>query len=79
MLQNRLNRPIKGVAYPFGGVTPAVSQLAAAAGYTIGVTVAGRAARMDDDPLALPRVPMSGLEDFAGRIDALLSDNEGRS
>ena len=60
------------LAYPYGDVDGAVRVLAGGCGYACAVTVEHRTAELVDDPLALPRLEVTGsesLEDFARSLE----------
>ena len=71
LLEDRLGREIRHLAYPYGAVTPHVRAAAEAAGYASGCTTVPGLADPDDDLLLLRRVPVYGgdsLFDFASRL-----------
>jgi len=79
LLEDGLGRPVRHLAYPFGSYSVGVRALAAEAGYLTACTVEERLAVPGDDPLALPRVPVTGhdtLVDFACRLRAVHSARE---
>jgi peptidoglycan/xylan/chitin deacetylase (PgdA/CDA1 family) len=71
LLEDRLGREVRDLAYPFGSHSPVVRNLAEEAGYRSGCGVQIGIARHQDHVLALPRVPINGgesLADFACRL-----------
>lgn len=72
-LERELGHPVHAVSYPHGDHDARVLEAARAAGYTSGVTIVERAAELDDDPLALPRLEVRGdmtLDAFAALVGA---------
>ena len=55
-LEDRLGRPVPGLAYPFGYSSAAVRQEARAAGHGYACAVGNTLPRPGTDPLALPRL-----------------------
>jgi peptidoglycan/xylan/chitin deacetylase (PgdA/CDA1 family) len=55
-LAELLETPCRTLAYPYGDWDLRVRDLAAEAGYEVAFTTARAAARLGDDPLALPRI-----------------------
>jgi peptidoglycan/xylan/chitin deacetylase (PgdA/CDA1 family) len=71
LLEDRLGRPVKHLAYPFGDVNDRVRAAAAESGYQSAVSVRIGLVDGSADQLLLPRVPVSGQEsllDFACRL-----------
>jgi peptidoglycan/xylan/chitin deacetylase (PgdA/CDA1 family) len=71
VLEERLGREIRHLAYPFGSVNPDVREAAKRAGYVSACTTDKGLARAGDDPLMLRRVPIYGsdsLVDFVFRL-----------
>ena len=71
ILEDALGHAIRDLAYPFGAFDASVRQAALETGYRSACSVVPRLARLADDALALPRVPVSGrdtLLDFACRL-----------
>jgi peptidoglycan/xylan/chitin deacetylase (PgdA/CDA1 family) len=65
VLEDHLGREVTDLAYPFGAVNQEVRDAAAAAGYRSACSVNIGLYKSADDPLMLPRVPVSGTESFA--------------
>ena len=71
LLEDRLGREVRHLAYPFGSVSTGVRALAAEAGYVAACTTENGLAAEGDDRLRLPRVPVYGhdsLLDFVCRL-----------
>jgi peptidoglycan/xylan/chitin deacetylase (PgdA/CDA1 family) len=71
LLEDRLGREIRHLAYPYGAYNQQVRNLAAEAGYLSACSVRLGLSSRDDDPLALHRVPVTGqdsLLDFICRL-----------
>jgi peptidoglycan/xylan/chitin deacetylase (PgdA/CDA1 family) len=71
-LESWLNRPIHALAAPFGIVNERLAHTASFCGYKIGFTTESGVARLDNDPLRLPRIEVRGdwtLEIFAGAME----------
>jgi len=58
-LERLLRRPVRTVAYPFGGETPQIAAIAERLGFEIGVTVQRDLVQSHADPLRLPRIDVS--------------------
>ena len=54
----------KSLAYPYGGVDEATAHLAGACGYEFAFALGHRLSTFTDRPLMLPRLEISGLDDF---------------
>jgi len=70
-LREALGHPVLSFAYPTGKMDQRVKAATAAAGYRMAVTTQPGRAGADDDPLALPRLRVSGemtLEQFAALL-----------
>ncbi len=61
-LERALGRPVTCLAYPYGDFDAAVAAATGAAGFASACTVAGRRARLGDDPLLIPRIEVRGTE-----------------
>ena len=71
VLEDRLGREVRHLAYPFGSVSTGVRDLAAEAGYVAACTTEHGLAEDGNDRLLLPRVPVYGhdsLLDFVCRL-----------
>jgi peptidoglycan/xylan/chitin deacetylase (PgdA/CDA1 family) len=71
LLEDRLGREVRHLAYPFGSVSTVVRDLAAEAGYVAACTTEHGLADEGNDRLLLPRVPVYGhdsLLDFVFRL-----------
>jgi peptidoglycan/xylan/chitin deacetylase (PgdA/CDA1 family) len=71
MLEDALGHEVRHLAYPFGSFTDETRDIAREAGYHTACTTRGALASHDDDPLALPRVPVygtEGLREFGHRV-----------
>jgi peptidoglycan/xylan/chitin deacetylase (PgdA/CDA1 family) len=71
LLEDRLGREVRHLAYPFGSVSAGVRDLAAEAGYVAACTTEHGLAGEGNDRLLLPRVPVYGhdsLLDFVCRV-----------
>jgi glycosyltransferase involved in cell wall biosynthesis/peptidoglycan/xylan/chitin deacetylase (PgdA/CDA1 family)/SAM-dependent methyltransferase len=60
---HELGAPPLSLAYPFGDYDDVVKRVAGAAGFTIAFTCEARVARVDDAPLAAPRIEITGRDD----------------
>jgi peptidoglycan/xylan/chitin deacetylase (PgdA/CDA1 family) len=63
-LEKLLGRPIKSLAYPYGEVDEAAAHLVGACGYEFAFAVGHRLSTFTDRLLMLPRLEISGLDDF---------------
>jgi peptidoglycan/xylan/chitin deacetylase (PgdA/CDA1 family) len=71
ILEAGIGGPVVHLAYPFGGFNSHVRAIAAEAGYVTATTVEPRLSHPWEDPLALPRVPITGscsLVDFISLV-----------
>lgn len=71
-LEAVLERPVTTFAYPYGEFDQRVVAATAAAGFSGACTVAGRRARLNDDPLQVPRIEIRGTETLRGFLGKLL-------
>jgi peptidoglycan/xylan/chitin deacetylase (PgdA/CDA1 family) len=81
LLEQQLGRPVYDLAYPFGSFDADVRALAAEAGYRTACTTKIGRSRIDGDPLALDRIPVSGTEsliDFISRLYTTRTSGELR-
>lgn len=73
VLERELGEPVLALAYPYGDHDAIVRRLAAACGYECAVTCDPDRSRLTDDPMALPRLEISGADDlavFAAKVGA---------
>jgi peptidoglycan/xylan/chitin deacetylase (PgdA/CDA1 family)/protein-L-isoaspartate O-methyltransferase len=73
LLEERLERPVTSVCYPFGLRDAAVESIAGACGYEYGVTTDEWRASWADRLIALPRLEVRGtdtLDDFAALLES---------
>jgi peptidoglycan/xylan/chitin deacetylase (PgdA/CDA1 family) len=71
ILEERLGRPVRHMAYPYGAYNPEVRSLAQEAGYRTACAVRGGLSGTEDDPYTLRRIVVTGrdsLLDFACRL-----------
>ena len=71
LLEDRLGRSVRHLAYPFGSQSPRTRELAREAGYVSACTTEEALATPGDDRLGLPRVPVLGTEgmrEYAHRV-----------
>lgn len=71
VLERELGAPVSAIAYPYGDHDAALRRLLAACGYTCGLTCEPERSRLDGDPMALPRLEITGSDDpatFAGKV-----------
>ena len=71
MLEDKLGRSVRHLAYPFGSVSATVREIAAECGYVSGCTVQPGVALTEDDLFALKRlhvIAAEGPEVFADRL-----------
>ncbi|MDR3472342.1 MAG: polysaccharide deacetylase family protein [Devosia sp.] len=71
VLEKKLGRPVDLLAWPYGIVDADLEAAAKRAGYTAAFAYAGGPAASGDDPLALPRIPISDA-DRGERFGAML-------
>jgi hypothetical protein len=64
-IARQLERPIDMIAYPYGDTDSIVAHLASAVGYRFGFSCQPHKAGFQDDLLLLPRIEVSGLQNFA--------------
>jgi len=65
ILTRGLRRPVTAFAYPYGDQDAVVRHLTGACGYTYGLTCDSRLSSLTDDPLALPRLEITGADTLA--------------
>lgn len=70
-LEARLGDEVRSVAYPFGAYDDRVAAAMRACGYRIALTCDEAIASVDMDPLALPRLEVSGRADLAAFAELL--------
>ncbi len=66
-LEQRLERPVRSLAYPFGQYEPWLQHLVGACGYLDAVTTRSMLSTLEDTDLALARVEVdgrAGIDDF---------------
>jgi hypothetical protein len=56
---------VPAFAYPYGDQDAVVRHLTGACGFTYGLTCEGRLSELTDDPLALPRLEITGTDTLA--------------
>ena len=66
-----IGRSVTSLAYPFGDVDEVTRQTMRAAGYRIGVETSSGHATVWDDPMAIPRIEVTGSDDLASFIAKL--------
>lgn len=75
-LEELLDRAVRSLAYPFGEVTGRVAALAAAAGFTSGLTTEAQPVTAESDLMRLPRLAVpSKRQAFIEQLERLLSLN----
>jgi peptidoglycan/xylan/chitin deacetylase (PgdA/CDA1 family) len=62
ILEKRLGKAVDQLAWPFGIVDSDLEAAARHAGYAAGFAYSGGSARPGDDPLALPRIPITDAD-----------------
>ena len=60
VLEARLGEPVHSVAVPFGILDERLGRVLACCGYKVGLSARAGLARLDDDPLNLPRIAVCG-------------------
>ena len=70
-LEQRLERPVRSLAYPFGQYEPWLMHLAGACGYLDAVTTRSMLSTIEDPDLGLARVEVDGWAGISGFISAL--------
>ena len=73
-LERLLGTPITAVAYPYGGVTGAIASVAAAAGFTCGLTVQKGIVNSQSDVMLLPRIEVTATMDLAAELSGVFGD-----
>jgi len=79
LIEDRLGREVRHLAYPFGDYDARVRDIAGRVGYRSACTVRIGLSGPDDDPLALSRVPVTGYDsllDFVCRLRTALTWRE---
>jgi peptidoglycan/xylan/chitin deacetylase (PgdA/CDA1 family) len=79
LLEERLSRPVRHLAYPWGSYNEVVRGLAESVGYASASTTQIGISMTSDDPMTLRRVPVIGREsllDFACRLFCASSPQE---
>jgi peptidoglycan/xylan/chitin deacetylase (PgdA/CDA1 family) len=79
VLRRQLGTDVTALAYPYGDQDPIVQHLVGACGYTYGLTTNWGPSDLADDPLALPRLEVEGLDSldrFVEKIDGVLLPGE---
>jgi hypothetical protein len=71
-LEAVVSRPVTTFAYPYGEFDERVAEATGAAGFSGACTVAGRRAKLSDDPLQIPRIEIRGTETIRGFLSKLL-------
>jgi glycosyltransferase involved in cell wall biosynthesis len=71
-LEAVIGGPVTTFAYPYGEFDEGVAQATGAAGYSGACTVAGRRAKLSDDPLQIPRIEVRGTETIRSFLGKLL-------
>jgi len=71
VLERGLGRAVTTFAYPHGDTDPVVQHLVGACGFEAGFTCREARAGFLDQPLALPRIEISGVDDLAAFITTL--------
>jgi hypothetical protein len=61
-IQRRITQPLSAFAYPYGDSDTVVQHLVAASGFLTGVTCRFGLSALDDRPLRLPRIEISGTD-----------------
>jgi peptidoglycan/xylan/chitin deacetylase (PgdA/CDA1 family) len=72
-IQRRIKQPVSAFAYPYGDSDPVVQHLVGASGFLTGVTCRFGSSGLDDRPLRLPRIEISGTDshtDFVRKLAA---------
>jgi peptidoglycan/xylan/chitin deacetylase (PgdA/CDA1 family)/predicted TPR repeat methyltransferase len=70
-IQRRIKQPPSAFAYPYGDWDPVVEHLVAASGFLTGVTCRVGSSALDDRPLRLPRIEVSGTDSQADFVRKL--------
>jgi peptidoglycan/xylan/chitin deacetylase (PgdA/CDA1 family) len=65
ILTRGLGRAVPAFAYPYGDHDAVVRHLTGACGYTFGLTCDAKLSQLTDDPLALPRLEITGADTLA--------------
>jgi peptidoglycan/xylan/chitin deacetylase (PgdA/CDA1 family)/GT2 family glycosyltransferase len=73
--EREIGRSITSLAYPFGDVDEVTRQAMRAAGYRIGLETSSGYATVWDDPMAIPRIEVTGSDDLASFIGKLGSNS----
>jgi hypothetical protein len=70
-IQRRINQPLFAFAYPYGDSDAVVQHLVGASGFLTGLTCRFGLSALDDRPLRLPRIELSGTDSQADFIRKL--------
>ena len=71
IIEEKLESPIKTIAYPYGDTDPAIAHLMGACGYIAGVTCDARLSNFANLPLLLPRQEITGFDSLKEFITKL--------
>jgi peptidoglycan/xylan/chitin deacetylase (PgdA/CDA1 family)/2-polyprenyl-3-methyl-5-hydroxy-6-metoxy-1,4-benzoquinol methylase len=77
-LEQRLGRPVRSLAYPFGQYEPWLLHLAGTCGYLDAVTTRSMLSTLEDTDLALPRVEVDGRAGIDDFVRSLQADSAGQ-
>lgn len=69
ILEEKLGRPVRFFAYPYGDVNPSIEKMVKKAGYQAAVSVHEGVNERAQDPYNLYRIRIQGGDDFAGWRD----------
>lgn len=75
ILEQRLGKAVDQLAWPFGIVDIDLEAAARRAGYNTGFAYTGGPLQPGDDPLALPRIPVTDA-DRDGRLETLIASHD---
>jgi peptidoglycan/xylan/chitin deacetylase (PgdA/CDA1 family) len=78
-IQRRLGRVERLFAYPDGDTDELVQHLVGAVGYATGLAARPRAASLEDSPLSLPRIEISGADTVDDLAAKLWYEHDGRA
>jgi peptidoglycan/xylan/chitin deacetylase (PgdA/CDA1 family) len=70
-LERGLKKPVTAFAYPHGSEDRTVQHLIGACGYTFGLSCRPGPSRLDDPPLGLPRIEITGSDDIRDFISKI--------
>ena len=71
VMERELGRAVNAIAYPYGDVDGVVGHVMRGCGFDCGLTYGTGLSQVHDDPMAIPRIEVSGFDDldiFVGKL-----------